>query len=202
MVYFRAMKKLIPFIFLFIALYSYSQDTYKDSLETYIADYIKKHEVVLGKDKEFFRFYPINEKFKVTARFEKAVDSKWFSMETSGPIKQTYKIYGTLHFTINNTSVKLNIYQSKNLMAISEYKDHLFIPFTDDSSGEETYAGGRYIDLGIGDIVNNKLELDFNKAYNPYCAYVSGKYNCPIPPKENHLAVAIHAGEKMFAQSH
>ena len=75
MTYFRAMKKIIPFISLFVTLFSYSQDAYKDSLNKYIADYIKNHEVVLGKDKELFRFYPVNEKYKVTARFEKVVDS-------------------------------------------------------------------------------------------------------------------------------
>jgi uncharacterized protein len=196
------MKKIIPIVFLFVTLYSHSQDSYKDSLNNYIAGYIKNHEAVLDKDKAFFRFYPVNENFKVVARFEKAVDSKWFSMETSGAVKKTYRIYGTLYFAINNTPARLNIYQSQNLMAINEYKDYLFIPFTDLSSGEETYEGGRYIDLRTGDIVNGKLVLDFNKAYNPYCAYVSGKYNCPIPPKENHLAVAIHAGEKKFAEQH
>lgn len=202
MTYFRAMKKIIRFISLFVTLFSYSQDAYKDSLNKYIADYIKNHEVVLGKDKELFRFYPVNEKYKVTARFEKVVDSKWFNMETSGPIKKTHRIYGTLHFTINDAPVKLNVYQSQNLMNTGEYKDYLFIPFTDLSSGEETYEGGRYMDLRIGDIANNKVILDFNKAYNPYCAYASGKYNCPIPPKENHLAIAIQAGEKIFAQPH
>ena len=54
----------------------------------------------------------------------------------------------------------------------------------------------------IGDIVQNKATIDFNKAYNPYCAYVSGKYNCPVPPKENELPVAIPAGEKLFEKVH
>jgi uncharacterized protein (DUF1684 family) len=123
-------------------------------------------------------------------------------METSGPIKKTFRVYGILYFTIHDTAVKLNLYQSQNLMTTNEYKNYLFLPFTDISSGEETYAAGRYIDISTEDIVDNKVILDFNKAYNPYCAYVSGKYNCPIPPKENQLAVAIHAGEKIFAQPH
>lgn len=182
--------------------YTYGQDIYKDSMNSYIARYVKDHEVVTGNAKQSFRFFPINEKYKVTARFEKATESKWFAMETSGPIKKTFRVYGTLHFAINDTPVTLNIYQSQNLMNTSEYKDHLFLPFTDLSSGEETYPAGRYIDLSTGDIVDNKMILDFNKAYNPYCAYVSGKYNCPIPPKENQLAVAIYAGEKIFAQPH
>jgi uncharacterized protein (DUF1684 family) len=196
------MKKLFTCFFICAVFYGRSQDAYKDSLNSYILNYVQKHEVVTGDDKQFLRFFPVNEKYKVTASFEKAIDSKWFNMETSGAIKKTFRVYGVLHFTINDTAVALNIYQSQNLMNVSEYKDHLFLPFTDLSSGEETYAAGRYIDLNITDIVNNKVEIDFNKAYNPYCAYVSGKYNCPIPPKENQLPVAITAGEKTFAKSH
>lgn len=196
------MKKLVSCIFLFITSYTYSQDIYKDSINSYIARYVKNHEVVTGNDKEYLRFFPVNEKYKVIAKFEKVTDSKWFNMETSGAIKQVFRIYGILSFLISDTVVTLNIYQSQNLMNVSEYQNYLFVPFTDLSSGEETYAAGRYIDLGIGDIVDNKVTLDFNKAYNPYCAYVSGKYNCPIPPKENQLAVAIYAGEKIFAQPH
>ena len=83
-------------------------------------------------------------------------------------------------------------------MNLGEYKDHLFLPFTDLTSGELTYSAGRYIDLKMSDIVENVVVIDFNKSYNPYCAYVSGKYNCPIPPKENQLPVSILAGEKNF----
>jgi uncharacterized protein (DUF1684 family) len=87
-------------------------------------------------------------------------------------------------------------------MTTAQYKDHLFIPFTDATSGEGTYESGRYIDLDIKDITDNKFTIDFNKAYNPYCAYVTGRYNCPIPPVENRLAVAIRAGEKAFGKKH
>jgi uncharacterized protein (DUF1684 family) len=197
------MKKLFTCIFFCTTLfYGHAQDIYKDSLNSHIARYIKNHEVVTGDDKQFFSFFTINEKYKVTASVEETGNSKWFSMETSGAIKKTFRVYGVLHFSINDTAVTLNIYQSQNLMNIAEYKNHLFLPFTDITSGEETYAAGRYIDLDISDIKNNKLVIDFNKAYNPYCAYVSGKYNCPIPPKENQLPVAILAGEKIFSKQH
>ncbi len=79
------------------------------------------------------------------------------------------------------------------------YKNYLFLPFTDLTSGEESYGGGRYIDLETTDIFNNKVIIDFNKAYNPYCAYASG-YNCPIPPRENDLPVAVKAGEMNFGK--
>ncbi len=79
-----------------------------------------------------------------------------------------------------------------------QYKDYLFLPFTDDTNGITSYAGGRYIDLRDGDFNNNTLVLDFNKAYNPYCAFGAG-YACPKPPVENKLALSIEAGEKLFA---
>ena len=85
-------------------------------------------------------------------------------------------------------------------MSTAQYRDHLFIPFTDATSGEETYESGRYIDLEIKDIKGDRVLLDFNRAYNPYCAYVTGKFNCPIPPIENRLKIAIPAGEKSFSK--
>ena len=181
---------------------SFAQKTYKDSIETYFKKYVTEHEVVTGKDKEFMSFFPVNEKYRIVCRFERTVNSPWFKMESSGPIKKNYRVYGIIHFTINDTAVALNLYQSQDLMTTKQYKDHLFIPFTDATSGEETYESGRYIDLEIKDIANDKVMIDFNKAYNPYCAYVSGKFNCPIPPAENRLTVTISAGEKAFGKTH
>jgi len=191
---------LISFLFVNITL---AQDkTYKDSIESYFKKYVKEHEVVTGKDKELMSFFPVNEKYRINCKFERTVNSPWFRMESSGQIKRNYRVYGIIHFTINDTSVALNIYQSQDLMVTQQYRDHLFIPFTDATSGEETYESGRYIDLEINDIKNDKLLIDFNKAYNPYCAYVSGKFNCPVPPPENRLVVAIRAGEKAFKKAH
>jgi len=191
----------IAICLLFVYLSS-AQNSYKDSIESYFKEYVKEHEVVSGKDKEFISFFPVNEKYRMTCRFERTMNSPWFRMESSGPIKKNYRVYGIIHFTINDTAVTLNIYQSQDLMTTKEYKDHLFIPFTDATSGEETYESGRYIDLETRDIINENVLIDFNKAYNPYCAYVSGKYNCPIPPAENRLTVAIRAGERSFGKHH
>jgi uncharacterized protein (DUF1684 family) len=176
--------------------------SYKDSVESYFKKYVKEHEVVAGKDKELISFFSVDEKYRINCRFERIINSPWFRMESSGPIKKNYRVYGTIHFKINDTAVTLNIYQSQDLMATQQYRDHLFIPFTDATSGEETYESGRYIDLEIEDIRNDKFIIDFNKAYNPYCAYISGKYNCPVPPAENRLTVAIYAGEMAFAKPH
>jgi uncharacterized protein len=189
--------------YILISSFVFAQSkTYKDSIESYFRKYVKEHEVVHGKEKEFMAFFPVNEKFRMSCGFERTMNSPWFRMESSGAIKKNYRVYGIIHFTINDTAVTLNVYQSQDLMASSQYKDHLFIPFTDATSGQETYESGRYIDLEIKDITNDKVMIDFNKAYNPYCAYLSGKFNCPIPPAENRLAVAITAGEKSFGKAH
>ena len=183
-----------------LSLISFSQATYADSLKTFRDQYIKTHAVVKEQDKKYLQFYPINEKLKIECRFEKKENSPWFQMATSGPVKQTYRIYGKLYFTINDTAVTLYVYQSQDLMKTAQYKDFLFMPFLDATTGDETYESGRYIDLFTTNITSDKVVIDFNKAYNPYCAYTTG-YNCPVPPKENRLTVAIKAGEKKYLKS-
>jgi uncharacterized protein (DUF1684 family) len=187
---------------LFVYSFCAAQKSYMDSMNNFIHDYVEKHEVVTGDDRKQLKFYPISETFRINAKFEKVKNGSWFSMETSGKNKQVFRVYGTIRFTIHDTLLTLNIYQSQRLMTVAEYKEQLFLPFTDLTTGEETYESGRYIDLTFADIIGDKLVIDFNKAYNPYCAYVSGKYNCPIPPRENNLNVAIVAGEKKYGNHH
>lgn len=197
-------RKFLLIIGLLICSYAHAQvRSYTDAINKYQKKYCKEHEVVKGKDKQYFRFYPVNADYKVSCKFEKSNDTTNVPMKTSGvkvPIKD-FTRYGKISFTIHDTLLQLTVYQSKGLVGNPQYKDYLFIPFTDLTSGEETYGGGRYIDIVIGDIKNNILLLDFNKAYNPYCAYTTG-YNCPIPPRENNLAIAILAGEKAFGKTH
>jgi uncharacterized protein (DUF1684 family) len=195
------MKKTISIVILMLqTAVSFSQSSYQDSITAYIKNYINNHEVVKGDNRKQLYFFEANEKFKVLAKFERSANNQWFEMPTSGRFKQIFRVYGTLSFTINDTLVKMNLYQSQGLMGSNEYKNYLFLPFTDATTGNETYESGRYIDLQTSDIKNNEIIIDFNKAYNPYCAYVSGVYNCPIPPRENHLAVAIRAGEKIYGK--
>jgi len=94
--------------------------------------------------------------------------------------------------------MKLTVYKSISLSKNAAYADYLFLPFTDQTNASETYAGGRYIDLKTKDFTNNQVVIDFNKAYNPYCAY-GGGYACPKPPDENKLDIKLEAGEKVFA---
>jgi uncharacterized protein len=188
------------FTFIAISLIATAQSTYKDSIKLYISNYVEKHEVVKGDDRKKLHFFTVDPAYRVTATFEKKENSSWFLMPTSGPIKKFYRVYGVVHFTLKGNTVQLNIYQSQDLLQNAEYKNYLFLPFTDGTTGNESYHGGRYIDITMENIKNNQVVIDFNKAYNPYCAYVTGRYNCPIPPKENHLPIAIEAGEKGYTK--
>lgn len=180
----------------------FSQKTYKDSIAGFINNYINTHDAVSGDDRKYLRFFPVDESYRVTANFEKVSNGKWFQMETSGKIKQTFRVFGVAHFSIHDTTLSLAIYQSQSLTDNPTYKNYLFLPFTDLTTGNETYHTGRYIDFMTSDIKNEQLTIDFNKAYNPSCAYVNGKYSCPVPPRENNLPVAILAGEKNYAKPH
>lgn len=192
--------------FISLLLYGYTaaaQDgTYADSLLQFREKYIEEHEVIQGNDRSLLRFFPVDKKFCIPARLEKIEEAPWFKMETSGTVKKTYRVYGVLHFSIGDTSLKLHVYQSETLKQDPRYADYLLLPFTDRTSGEESYDNGRYIDLSIPELEKGGFMLDFNKAYNPYCAYISNKYNCPVPPKENELTVAIRAGEMKYGKDH
>ena len=153
---------------------------------------LKKKDLAIFKELEFF---PINEKYFVTAKFIRTKKEKPFEMKTTTSRKPVYVKYGELHFEIDGKPCQLNVYQNVEFSKIDEYKNSLFLPFTDYTSGVESYGGGRYIDL---EIQKGKIwTVDFNQAYNPYCAY-NEVYSCPIVPKENDLKVEIKAGVKAF----
>src|SRR4051812_18539289 len=105
---FMALRSLLSFSLAFCFTHLFGQ-SYNDTMQTSRDHYVKKHEAVRGADKKYFQFYPIDKNYQVTATFEKAKDIKWFSMETSAQLKQTYRVYGTLSFTIHDTLVKADI---------------------------------------------------------------------------------------------
>jgi len=162
-----------------------------------IAEYSSPKESPLSaKAKKTFKgihFYPFNEKYVVNANFVRTPNEKPFQMSTSSGMRKTYVKYAEVFFTVDGKQYKLNVYQSQDLLQSADYKDYLFIPFTDATSGNETYEGGRYIDLSITN--SDHILINFNKAYHPYCAYTDG-YNCPVPPQENRLPIKIEAGVK------
>lgn len=150
-------------------------------------------------DTGYLQFYPPDTNYRLKARFTATPQAKEFDMPTySGQMKK-YRQYGLLTFTVNDTTSTLQVYQSQALMKKRGLKDYLFIPFTDQTNYITTYGGGRYLELRTGDIKNDTVILDFNKCYNPYCAYADG-YSCPIPPDANKLPVAIPAGEMLFGK--
>lgn len=194
------MKQIGPFIIFSIlcTLNVSAQITgYVDSIQVFQKNYVDSHGVVKNSDKTFLTFYNANQDYRVTANFKKIVDKKGFDMLTSEGKSTKYFVYGLLSFKIHDTLQQLYVYQSEMLMKHPDYFDYLFVPFGDKSSGFDSYGGGRYLDFRMNDIKADKILIDFNKAYNPYCAYTTG-YNCPLPPKENLLVVRIEAGEKNY----
>ncbi|MBK9175291.1 MAG: DUF1684 domain-containing protein [Flavobacteriales bacterium] len=180
-----------------------SEQAWRDSLSAYWerinADYRDPgHSPLLPKDREHFteleRFGP-DARFRVMAIF-KAKAGKPFGMKTTTDRLPEYEAVGQLRFTVAGRKERLTVFRNIDLSKKVEYVNHLFVPFTDLTNGDSTYGGGRYIDLNGP--LGASVELDFNRAYNPYCAY-GGRYSCPIPPMENHLEVRIEAGVRAFA---
>jgi uncharacterized protein (DUF1684 family) len=144
------------------------------------------------KGLDFFKF---DSTFVVKAKLKQTPDSKWFKMQTTTSRLSNERVYGILLFEVQGQAFELNVYQGKDLMKEEGFTDYLFLPFLDNTNGDSTYGGGRYIDLRIPS--GNELEIDFNTAFNPYCAY-NEKYSCPIVPRVNYLNLEVRAGVKKF----
>lgn len=144
-------------------------------------------------------FYPIQQDFRLSARFRKTPTAKPFNMSVSSGKSREYVQYGIAFFEIEGVGYQLPIYQNTSYQKNPDqkYGNSLFLPFTDYTSGDGSYGGGRYIDLVLEDIKEGQLVIDFNKAYNPYCAYTVG-YSCPIPPASSNLNTRIEVGVKDF----
>ncbi|HCQ13040.1 DUF1684 domain-containing protein [Flavobacterium sp.] len=169
---------------------------FQDNLNLEYAD--KAKSPLMEKDLKTFRsldFFPINDKYIIEAKFIRTKKEKVFKMKTSTSRLPEYIKYGELHFKIDGVDCKLNVYQNIDLIKKPGFDDYLFLPFSDLTSGKQTYIGGRYVDLRIQK--GTSWKIDFNKAYNPYCAY-NYEYSCPIVPLENDLNIAILAGVKKF----
>lgn len=157
------------------------------------------HSPLTAKEIKKFKgheFFPINEAFRVNARFEPTPESKPFPLMTSKGTTTLYRRLGILHFVLDNKQQTLEAYlQVKRFMAPGE-KTYVFLPLIDATTGNSTYGAGRYLHYeGIPE--GEDWIIDFNKLYNPLCAY-NDKYNCPIVPKPNHLSIPIEAGVKGY----
>ncbi len=196
--------KLLVILFLLLTAHYKSQvkkdsilatiDVFQNDMNNEYAD--STHSPLTREDRLKFKgldFYPINLDLVVVANLKVTPGQEIFEMPTTTERKPKYVKYGEITFKVKRKKYKLNVYQSMDLLNKPEYKDYLFLPFKDLTSGTTSYGGGRYIDLKATDA--KRIIVDFNKAYNPYCAY-NHKYSCPIPPKENFLNLKVEAGVK------
>ena len=145
------------------------------------------------------KYYPINEDFIFKASLVPFDEEQIIKLKTSTERLPEYKVYAYVFFEYRGTQMRLTAYQSIKHQQDSVHSDLLFLPFTDDNSTITTYGGGRYVDFKIPE--RDSFILDFNKAYNPYCAY-NHKWSCVIPPIENTLDFAVDAGEKVYLTNH
>lgn len=206
LVFIKSLLFMKVIIYLFLVVFSfdlYAQDTstiveeiqhYQTELN---AEFANPDTTILEKDVfatfKKLEFYPIDLTYYVQAKLVRTPNEKPFLMPTTTDRLPEYVKYGELHFQIDSLDLVLDIFQ--NTTPKEEYKNNLFLPFTDWTSGDGSYGGGRYIDVLIPE--TDSLVIDFNKAYNPYCAY-NKHYSCPIPPKQNDLPIRIEAGVKDF----
>lgn len=199
------MKSFLLFTLVVLSISSYAQYDSAAAKQEILAfqkdlneEYKGKESPLTAKDLKKFKkhsFYPVNLAYRVVASLTLSSGSNFEPMKTTTSRLPNYRVYGVAKFTLNGQTHELPIYQGEELMKVAGYEDYLFLPFTDLTNGEDTYEGGRYIGLRIPK-EGEPLIIDFNQAYNPYCAY-NHKYSCPIVPADNHLEVAVEAGVKL-----
>lgn len=190
------------FIFLLFPIVLFAQKASKEEAEVkkfqkaLNEEYLNPKETPLRGDHftnfKAHPFFPVDLKYRVTAKFSKTENAEPFDLPTSSGKTKPYREYGRAEFTLHGKSYIVTLYQSLDLIKQAKYRNYLFLPFRDLTNEKETYGGGKYLDLTIPK--GNTIVLDFNKSYHPYCAYNAYDYNCPVVPEENRLPVEIRAG--------
>ena len=166
--------------------------------EEYKSDLLKESRSPLKEeDISNLNFFPPSEKARVKASFKSTPEAEPFEMATYSGLTRKYRKWGEATFSWENQMATLSMYENLTLATDPEFKDYLFLPFKDETNSESTYGGGRYLNMSKSDTEDGEITIDFNKCYNPWCAYSDG-FNCPIPPKENNLPFQIRAGEKNY----
>lgn len=192
---------------LIVQLQGYSQSS--SEATSYEKDILKQREEkneelkqekspLTDEDKPDFKglnYYPPDINYKVKATLTRFDNPFHFKMKTTTDRLPEYSLYGKIEFTLQGRQYSLNVYQNIDLLKKPGFEKYLFIPFNDLTNGKSTYGGGRFLDGEIPE--GDEFVIDFNLAYNPYCAY-NHKYSCPIPPEENSLETEILAGEKKW----
>jgi uncharacterized protein (DUF1684 family) len=138
-------------------------------------------------------YFPIDPKYRIVADLIPIQNKKLVTLSTNDGKQERYQEYAYAEFDLDQYHNKLVIYE---MIDMGPFRGKLFLAFGDATSANETYGAGRYLDI-IKTPGTTTITLDFNKAYNPYCAY-NETYSCPLPPPENLLNVAIRAGEKNY----
>jgi uncharacterized protein (DUF1684 family) len=144
------------------------------------------------KDKASFKglnYYSFNKDYIIDFALEKAEKTETVDIKMTDGTTEKLILFGKIKGEFKDFTIALTIYQREN--------GDFFLPFKDKTAPTETYGGGRYLDLPLKNAKNNQLRVDFNLAYNPFCAY-NEDFACPIPPAENTLPIRIEAGEKLF----
>lgn len=194
--------KLLILPFLLIAVTGYAQDDYENEIRNFRQQLIQsaldyeKDPPLLPGDTSYISYYPIDTSWKLKAKFQPLKQDSFIKIPTTAGTEKIFKVIGMATFRVNGTPDSLTIFQPFQ----GGLQPYLFIPFKDATSGITTYGGGRYLESDLSEISEDQttIILDFNKAYNPWCAYSSG-YFCPLPPEENDLRIKITAGEKKFS---
>jgi uncharacterized protein (DUF1684 family) len=193
--------KVLTILFSIILATNIIGQTYEDSIienrVIHMGELIDSSKHILNQNEidhfEGLAYFDVDSNYRITAKYTKSIGKK-FKMPTTTERAPIYRRHGYVDFNLNGKAIRLTTYQNMALRKQKEYKDYLFIPFRDETCGNESYGGGRYLDVKIPS--QDTLILDFNRVYNPYCVY-SNRYSCPIPPSENTIAVPIPAGEKV-----
>ena len=133
-------------------------------------------------------YYPEKPELDLELPLERYVEPVKVTMQTSTGDVQDYRQIGQIRFRVGEGEAALQVYEA-------DLGAYLFLPFVDATAPQETYGAGRYLEPEV--IAPNMVRVDFNLAYNPYCAY-NENWSCPIPPRENRLKVRIEAGEKNY----
>lgn len=144
---------------------------------------------------DFFEFDSI---YVVKAKIEETKESLPFKMKTTTDIPADVRKYADLFFQITDKEFELSVYENLEYEGVEEYENYLFLPFLDETNENETYGGGRYLDLFLNG--TDSIIIDFNKAYNPKCVY-DENFSCPIVPRKNFLNTRIEAGVKNFIKN-
>lgn len=196
------MRLLTTFIFVLSSICTIAQEGYISHIAQYRA---QKHAnlksdpygPLRGNQVDMLRYFAADSAFHIEAHVEILFGQQKFRMPTYDGSSTEYIPFAKLKFALGGQTHELTAYKNVGLLQNAKYKDYLFVPFLDRTNGDETYEGGRYVELDASHIQHGRIYIDFNKAYNPYCAYSNG-YRCPVPPRENHLKTAIFAGELKY----